>query len=209
MNSRSMFWLCRMASTVTCLTSGAPALGAENLLLKHPRLSEWELVAPVNALGPIEPNGTWTDERGAIVAAGMAAPWTVQTAGDPSWSDYRLSASVTVHRATPALAGRVYHADWDRYLPREMFPPMCQHTGQYRYRYFAGEFDWGSDAAVHVRYAGRWDCYRVQLSTRYQELILWHGLGGYLQVVPCETEGPLCPDARHPLQRDRDRPDRR
>jgi len=68
-----------------------------------------------------------------------------------------------------------------------MFPPGT-HTGQYRYRYYAGEFDWGSEAAVFVRYQDRERCYRIQLSTEYQEIILWHGTGGYLQVVPCELE---------------------
>ncbi len=63
----------------------------------------------------------------------------------------------------------------------------AEHSGQYRYRYYAGEFDWGSDAAVYVRYQERTACYRVQLSTEYQEMILWHGTGGYLQVVPCKV----------------------
>jgi len=146
------------------------------------------LAEPINALGPIAPNGTWKQDGAAIVATGTAAPWTVQTGGDSAWADYRLSAKVTIRKATPKPDFKMHPAEFDRYLPREMFPPQCQHTGQYRYRFFAGEFDWGSDAAVYVRYAGRWDCYRVQLSTRYQEIILWHGVGGYLQVVPCKLK---------------------
>ncbi len=73
-------------------------------------------------------------------------------------------------------------------MPRADYPPTSQHTGQFRYRYYAGEFDWGSDAAVYLRYQDRNNCYRVQLSTEYQELILWHGIGGYLQIVPCKLE---------------------
>jgi len=181
--------LVTVVAGVMALAVGLPdAQGAERVLLRELKLKDCTLLEPVNALGPIKPNGAWKEEGDSIVATGTAAPWTIQVAGDGKWSDYRLSAKVTVRRPAPKADFPIYHAEFDRYLPREWFPPMCQHTGQYRYRYYGGEFDWGSDAAVFVRYRDREDCYRVQLSTEYQELILWHGIGGYLQVVPCELK---------------------
>jgi hypothetical protein len=146
-------------------------------------LTDFTVQPPVNALGPIPANGTWAQEGPAIVATGTAAPWTVATAGSPAWSDYRLTLTLTIAKPAPAATYPIRHQEYDRYLPREDFPPG-DHTGQYRYRYYAGEFDWGSDAAVFVRYQDREACYRVQFSTEYQEIILWHGTGGYLQVVP-------------------------
>jgi len=151
-------------------------------------MSAWTLQPPVNALGPIPANGAWKTQGGWLVATGTAPPWTVQTAGEPEWTDYALSVLVTIRKPAPKADFPIYSAEFDRYMPREDFPPLCQHTGQYRYRYYAGEFDWGSDAAVLVRYQDRNACYRVQLSTEYQEMILWHGTGGYLQVVPCRLE---------------------
>jgi len=181
--------LVTVVAGVMALAVGLPdAQGAERVLLRELKLKDCTLLEPVNALGPIKPNGAWKEEGDSIVATGTAAPWTIQVAGDGKWSDYRLSAKVTIRRPAPKADFPIYHAEFDRYLPREWFPPMCQHTGQYRYRYYGGEFDWGSDAAVFVRYRDREDCYRVQLSTEYQELILWHGIGGYLQVVPCELK---------------------
>jgi len=148
----------------------------------------WTLQPPVNALGPIPANGSWATEGRALVGTGTAAPWSIQTAGDARWTDYRLSTKITIRKPGPKADYPIYSGEFDRYLPREDFPPLCQHTGIYRYRYYAGEFDWGSDAAVFVRYQQRNDCYRVQLSTEYQEIILWHGVGGYLQVVPCKLD---------------------
>jgi len=181
-------WMARCLTTALCgVVLGGVSGGvfaAEKVQLKDCALAD-----PVNALGPIAPNGTWATDGNAIVAAGTAAPWTIQVGGDAAWTDYKLSASVTIRQPGPKTDKSVIcHSEWDRYLPREWYPPMCQHTGQYRYRYYAGEFDWGSEAAVFFRYQDRENGYRVQLSTEYQELILWHGLGGYLQVVPCELK---------------------
>jgi len=183
---------------LACLLAKPAYLQAgETPLLEKTSLTDCTLLPPVNALGPIPANGAWEqdasrDGASAIVATGRASElgtsWTIRTAGDAAWTDYHLSATVTIRKPTPEARFKIHPAEWDRYLPREMFPPMCQHTGQYRYRYFAGEFDWGSDAALFFRHTNRLDCYRVQLSTRYQEIILWHGVGGYLQVVPCELK---------------------
>ena len=148
----------------------------------------WTLQPPVNALGKIPSNGTWRIDRGEFLATGIAAPWTVETAGDPAWSDYSLGVDVTIRKPGSRADFPICHAEWDRYLPRDWFPPLAEHTGQYRYRYYAGEFDWGSEACVYVRSRDRENCYRVQLSTEYQEMILWHGIGGYLQIVPCKVE---------------------
>lgn len=148
----------------------------------------WTLQPPVDALGPIAPNGAWAVENGALVATGTAKPWTVMTAGNPQWADYRVSAKITIRKPGPKANYPIFRGEYDRYLPREWFPPMCDHTGGYRFRYFAGEFDWGTEAALYFRYQNRLNCYRVQLSTEYQEIILWHGVGGYLQVVPCKLQ---------------------
>ncbi len=152
-------------------------------LFRGKGLDGFTLQPPVNALGPIAANGTWSAEGNAAVAAGTAAPWTVQTAGSPGWTDYRLAATVTIRKPGPRANFPVTYYEYDRYMPREDYPPG-DHAGQYRYRYFAGEFDWGSEAALYVRYQDRQHCYRVQFSTEYQEIILWHGLDGYLQVAP-------------------------
>ncbi|HEX2973282.1 MAG TPA: family 16 glycoside hydrolase, partial [Tepidisphaeraceae bacterium] len=151
-------------------------------------LRGWTLQSPINGLGPISANGTWKTEGKALVATGTAAPWTIQTGGDANWTDYKLSVKVTIKKPAPKSTFPIISGEFDRYLPREDYPGAWQHTGQYRFRYYAGEFDWGSDAAVYLRYQDRNDCYRVQLSTEYQEMILWHGIGGYLQVVPCKIE---------------------
>ena len=149
--------------------------------------SAWTLQPPIDALGKIPPNGTWAVEPGALVATGTAVPWTLQTAGDPAWTDYKFSVKVTIRKPTPPMQYPIQDCEYDRYLPHGKEAPIrCEHSGQCRYRYYAGEFDWGSDAAVYVRYQDRNQCYRVQLSTEYQEMILWHGVGGYLQVVPCK-----------------------
>ncbi len=148
----------------------------------------WQLQPPINARGPIAANGSGQTEAGAYVGTGTAAPWTIQTGGDASWTDYTLSAEVTIRQPGPKADYPIFDGEYDRYLPREFYPPLCQHPGQFRYRYYAGEFDWGSEAALYFRYQDRDACYRVQLSSEYQELILWHGTGGYLQVVPCQLE---------------------
>ncbi|MHB9134202.1 MAG: family 16 glycoside hydrolase [Armatimonadota bacterium] len=148
----------------------------------------WTLQPPINARGPIAANGTWKADDNAFVATGTAAPWTIQTGGDASWMDYTLSAAVTIRKPGPKADYPIFDGEYDRYLPREFYPPYCQHPGQLRYRYYAGEFDWGSEAALYFRYQDRNACYRVQLSTEYQEMILWHGTGGYLQVVPCKLQ---------------------
>jgi len=173
-----------------------PLSSIKKLLFMGRKLKAWKPVPPVNALGPIPKNGKWEKQGDAIVASGTAAPWTIRTAGDATWTDYKLSAEVTIAKPGAKANYPILHSEFDRYLPREWYPPNCNHTGQYRYRYYAGEFDWGSDAAVFVRYQDRENCYRVQLSTEYQELILWHGTGGYLQVVPCKLE----PGRRYRLQ---------
>ncbi|HOF88048.1 MAG TPA: hypothetical protein PLZ36_08105, partial [Armatimonadota bacterium] len=148
----------------------------------------WRLQPPVDALGPIPANAAWSADDGALLGVGSATPWSVMAAGDPAWTDYRVSATITIRTPAPKADYPIFHGEYDRYLPREWFPPHCDHTGAYRFRYFAGEFDWGSDAALYFRYQGRENCYRVQLSTEYQELILWHSVGGYLQVVPCALQ---------------------
>jgi hypothetical protein len=149
----------------------------------------WTLQPPINAHGPIPANGTWAVDKGAFVATGTAAPWTIQTRAETAgWTDYSITAAVTVRAAGPKANYTIFDGEYDRYLPREWYPEYCQHPGQFRYRYYAGEFDWGSDAALYFRYQDRVNCYRVQLSSEYQEMILWHGIGGYLQVVPCALE---------------------
>jgi len=170
-------------SLLATLWMGTTPVGADDIL----EVRDWTLAEPVNALGPIEPNGTWKVNRSETIATGTAAPWTIQTAGDPNWTDYKLGVKVTIRKAAPKADYRITSSEFDRYLPREGFPPG-NHTGQVRYRFFAGEFDWGSDAAVFVRYRDRENCYRVQLSTEYQEMILWHGTGGYLQIVDCPLQ---------------------
>ncbi|MHB9022746.1 MAG: LamG-like jellyroll fold domain-containing protein [Armatimonadota bacterium] len=178
-----------LAGALLALCMILPALGKEAVLFSDnftdASLSAWTLQAPIAGLGPIGTNGSWKAEGGRLTATGTAAPWTVQTAGDKEWADYRLSVKVTIQQPAPRTEVPIIHSEYDRYLPREWFPPG-QHTGQYRFRYYAGEFDWGSDAAVYVRYRDRENCYRVQLSTEYQEMILWNGIGGYLQVAPCQ-----------------------
>ncbi len=191
-----------LASFVTVLiVLAVPGLTAEQMLFRDDFASArsregWTLQPPMSGLGPIARNGAWAVERGALVATGAAAPWTVRTAGDPDWTDYQLAVKVTIRQPGPKADYPVFHGEFDRYLPREEFPPLCDHTGQYRFRYYAGEFDWGSEAAVLVRYRDRNDCYRVQLSTEYQEIILWHGVGGYLQVVPWKLEAGKAYDLR-------------
>jgi len=186
-------WVLTAAVVGCCLSIASAELSAgETVLLKDVKLEDTTLLPAINALGPIPANGTWQQDGAAIAAvADPAVPraWTIRTAGDDGWTDYELKATVTIRKPGPVTDKRLLcHPEFDRYLPRESFPPLCQHTGQYRYRYYAGEFDWGSEACVFVRYQDREHCYRVQLSTEYQEIILWHGLGGYLQVVPCKLE---------------------
>ncbi len=189
-----MSWTYLLLMTTVCvalLVSGAWA--ADQPLFQDDfrtsrSLRDWALLPPVDALGPIPGNGEWKVGQGALVATGTAKPWTIRTAGDATWGDYKVSAQVTIQKPGPKSDFPIFHAEWDRYLPREWFPPLCDHTGQYRFRYYAGEFDWGSDAGVWFRYQDRENCYRVQLSNEYQEMILWHGIGGYLAVVPCKVE---------------------
>ncbi|MHB9026177.1 MAG: LamG-like jellyroll fold domain-containing protein [Armatimonadota bacterium] len=169
---------------VLCL----PALAAQPLFrdaFAAGDVKAWTLQPPINAIGPIPANGTWKTEGSEFIATGTAAPWTVQTAGDAAWGDYKLALDVTIRKPGPKADFPIYSCEYDRYEAREDTPPFSGHAGEYRYRYFAGEFDWGSEAAVYFRYQDRENCYRVQFSTEYQEMILWHGIGGYLQVVPC------------------------
>lgn len=180
--------LALLVVSVALLVSPAYSQARGTILLEKLNLADCTLLPPVDALGPIKTNGIWRQEGETIIATGTAVPWTIQTAGDVTWTDYKLSAKVTIQKTGPKADYQIIAAEFDRYLPREMFPPLSQHTGQYRYRYYAGEFDWGSEAALYVRYQDRENCYRVQLSTEYQELILWHGIGGYLQVVPCKLK---------------------
>ena len=171
--------------TVATLALGTASEAAD--LFTGKGLDGFSLQAPLNALGPIAPNGTWAAEDTAVVATGTTAPWSIQTAGAATWTDYRLAVTLTIRKPTPTADFPIKSVEYDRYLSRQDFP-VGQHTGQYRYRYFAGEFDWGSDAALFVRHQNRQDCYRVQFSSQYQEIILWHGIGGYLQVVPWKLE---------------------
>ena len=84
------------ATFVVAMVGLAPAFAAEKTLLEAVSLKDTTLLPPVNALGPIKPNGTWTQDGAAIVAAGrpseIHSAWTIGVAGDAAWTDYRLSA---------------------------------------------------------------------------------------------------------------------
>lgn len=183
----------KLAVVLLALVAGAACAWGKETVLYQDAFAKgdttgWTPQAPINARGPIAPNGTWKTDGDAFVATGTAAPWTIQTGGDAAWTDYALTADVTIRQAGPKANYPIFDGEYDRYLPREWYPPLCQHPGQLRYRYYAGEFDWGSEAALYFRYKDREQCYRVQLSSEYQEVILWHGTGGYLQVAPWKLE---------------------
>ncbi|MHB9134227.1 MAG: LamG-like jellyroll fold domain-containing protein [Armatimonadota bacterium] len=186
---RSLNWV--LVSLLGMLALSLPSLAADKALYKDAFAAGdtkgWTLQPPINAIGPITANGTWKTAGKALVATGTAAPWTIQTAGNANWTDYKLSTKITIRKPGPKSDFPIASWEFDRYLAREDYP-VGQHAGIYRFRYYAGEFDWGSDAAVYLRYQDRGNCYRVQLSAEYQEMILWHSVGGYLQVVPCKVE---------------------
>ncbi len=191
-----MFSSCVRITTLLSIATGLLAAGAgaadpplsQDDFPTSRSLRDWALLPPVDALGPIPANGEWKVNQGALVATGVAKPWTIRTAGDAAWADYKLSATVTIQKPGPQPDFPIFDGEYDRWLPRASFPGLSDHPGQFRYRYYAGEFDWGSDAAVWFRYQDRENCYRVQLSSIYQEIILWHGVGGYLAVVPYKIE---------------------
>ncbi len=91
--------------------------------------------------------------------------WRYAIAGEPEWTDYTLTATVTVQESAP-LKG---------------FRPGC-----YFFNYQWGREAIGSDAGLIVRYTDPDNYYMARISTGYDHLELWKTHGGVVRVAPCQ-----------------------
>lgn len=136
-----------------------------------PLSPEWQPVPATNALRAVEDPAEWRRIGDAIVGHGRNWPWSWIVSGDENGRDYRLKATLTVRERIPPRGDRNEVHD----------------RSDGRWRYWAGAYAPGCDAALLIRYVHPWHCYRVQFSVSRQEVILWKQFGGVLQVAPCET----------------------
>jgi hypothetical protein len=130
------------------------------------------LLPTTDVYGRIAPAATWEFEGDTLVGHGQTVPWCAVLGPQTPAANFRLAASLTIQLPSPEAppAGS----------PRER---PCIAEGN-RYRYFAGEYAPGSDAAIFFRYHDRSSYYRLEFSTRHREVVLWHSCGGYLRVAP-------------------------
>ena len=122
--------------------------------------------------GVVAPTATWKFEGDVLVGHGQTPPWSAVSLPQAPAADFRLEVNLTIQSPSPEAppAGS----------PRER---PCIAEGN-RYRYFAGEYAPGADAAILFRYHDRASYYRLEFSVRHREVALWHPFGGYLRVAP-------------------------
>lgn len=118
----------------------------------------------VAAWRPLEVGGAvWTAAGGSATGEAKAAGWSATVSPAAAPANCRVECRFVVEK--PAAPG------WG-----------TEHTAFCNYH--AGREDSGYDLAVLVRYADRDHFYRVQLSTRGQELAIWKPGGGFVHVAP-------------------------
>ena len=93
--------------------------------------------------------------------------WRYAIAGEPEWTDYTLTSTVTIEQPAPLKGFR---------------------PGDYFYNYQWGREAIGSDAGLLVRYQDPDNYYMVRLSSGYGHVELWKTHGGVVQVKPYRFE---------------------
>jgi len=127
--------------------------------LDETTMASWEKIRPSGAEWTVK-NGTWQ---------GKASPdqwWRMLVGGKSDATDYTVEVYLKIikpNSTTPFYCG----------------PSFCN--------YWNGATDGGYDTAVVARYTGD-DYYRVQLSIKYQEVVLFKKSGGFVQVKSCALE---------------------
>ena len=104
------------------------------------------------------PDDTWT-----YFVVHPVDLWRYAVAGQPEWTDYTLTATLTI----------------DKPAPLKGFRP-----GDYFFNYQWGREAIGSDAGIIVRYQDMDNYYMVRLSSGYGHVELWKTRGGVVQVKP-------------------------
>ncbi|MHB9131642.1 MAG: LamG domain-containing protein [Armatimonadota bacterium] len=87
--------------------------------------------------------------------------WRYAIAGQPEWTDYTLTTTITVEQPAPLKGHR---------------------PGDYFYNYQWGREAIGSDAGLIVRYQDQDNYYMVRLSSGYDHVELWKTHGGVVRV---------------------------
>jgi len=93
--------------------------------------------------------------------------WTYALAGNESWRDYRVSATVKLTKPANRQDG--------------------MELGSFAYFNNLANLG-GYEAGLIARYQGPQDFYRIAVSSLWKELILWRSSGGVVQVVPYPFE---------------------
>jgi len=132
---------------------------------EHPPV--WDIFERVD-----EP-ATWEVRDGKLIGDGTFAPWSYQLRGEDSWADYSLCATMTIERAQE---------------PDRNYKPQVYDFYQTQARDYFDELAPGYEAALVARHGGEKQFYRLQFSTRWQEVALWEPTAGYLFVAPCKLE---------------------
>ncbi len=112
----------------------------------------------------------WRVRDGRLVGNSDFAPWSYLLRGK-KWRNIRISTRFVVARAQKP--GRSYAPE-----------VITRLKGRSQARNYFGELAPGYEAALVARRRGTEQFYRLQFSTRWQELALWEPEAGYLAVVP-------------------------
>jgi len=134
----------------------------------RPGRASWDRVFFRDKIKP-DPKVThrWKTSGGALRGAGYAQAWSYLLSSDALGRDVSLSVNARIER--PAAIS------WDR------------NEGTSPFNYFGREENGGYDFGVLVRFEGPDRYYRVQVSHRWQEIVLWKSTGGNLRVVPARV----------------------
>jgi len=138
-------------------------------------MSAWEEYRPAKASwhrmfrwGDVKPDPQvrhrWSRSAEGLKGCGYVQAWSYLLSRDRTQSNMRLCVEARIERPAALSWGR--------------------DEGTSPYNYYGGEESGGYDLAAIVRFAGPGQYYRVQLSHRWQEVILWKSTGGVLCVVP-------------------------
>jgi len=163
--------------TLLCVICVGMAAGAPRVLLEDDfssdSLAGYTHPPVYDIFERVPEPATWQVRDGKLVAEGTFAPWSYQLAGDESWMDYAVSVTMTIERAQE---------------PGRNYKPEVYDFYQTQARDYFDELAPGYEAALVARYRGEKSFYRLQFSTRWQEVALWEPSAGYLYVAPCPLQ---------------------
>ena len=179
--ARSVWGLLLVAALLAfqgCVTAGGRPLSTRTKMAQQKGIADlgaWEEHRPAKASwhrmfrwGDVKPDPQvrhrWTSSAEGMKGCGYAQAWSYMLTGAPTETDMRLSVEACIE--SPAALS------WGR------------DEGSSPFNYHGGEETGGYDFAAIVRFAAPDQYYRVQVSHRWQEVVLWKSTGGVVRVVP-------------------------